>query len=96
LAIRRDVFMQLNGFDTAFPVNYNDTDLCLRARAAGYDVIFEPSATLRHDECATRASGTQVAERDEFWQRWGEELLERPDPFFTPFLQGEELRLVHK
>jgi GT2 family glycosyltransferase len=94
-AIRRDVFVQLNGFDAAFPVNYNDTDLCLRARAAGYDVIFEPSATLRHDECATRASGTRVSERGEFSQRWGE-LLERPDPFFTPFLEGEELRLVHK
>jgi GT2 family glycosyltransferase len=95
LAIRRDVFAQLNGVAAAFPVNYHDTDLCLRARAAGYDVIFEPSATLRHDECATRASGTRVTERDEFWQRWGE-LLERSDPFFTPFLEGEELRLVHK
>jgi O-antigen biosynthesis protein len=95
LAIRRDVFAQLNGFDTEFPVNYNDTDLCLRARAAGYDVIFEPSATLRHDECATRASGTRVAEREQFSQRWGE-LLERPDPFFTPFLEGEDLKLVYK
>jgi GT2 family glycosyltransferase len=93
LAIRRDVFLQLNGFDTAFPVNYNDADLCLRARAAGYEVVFEPGATLRHDECATRSGGTKVEEREEFWQRWGD-LLERPDPYFTPFLDGEEMRLV--
>jgi GT2 family glycosyltransferase len=93
LAIRRDVFAQLNGFDTAFPVNYNDADLCLRARAAGYEVIFEPAATLRHDECATRRAGTKIEEREEFWQRWGD-LLERPDPYFTPFLEGEEMRLV--
>jgi GT2 family glycosyltransferase len=93
LAIRRSVFEELNGFDSQFPVNYNDADLCLRARSAGYEVIFEPSAVLRHDECATRASGTKVEERELFWERWGE-LLERPDPFFTPFLDGEEMRLV--
>ena len=93
LAIRRDVFAQLNGFTTAFPVNYNDADLCLRARAAGYEVVFEPGATLRHDECATRSGGTKVEEREEFWQRWGH-LLEQPDPYFTPFLDGEEMRLV--
>lgn len=93
LAIQREVFAQLGGFDTAFPVNYNDADLCLRARAAGYEVVFEPAATLRHDECATRSSGTRVEEREEFWQRWGD-LLERPDPYFTPFLDGEDLRLV--
>src|SRR3954447_11272431 len=46
LAIRRDVFKELNGFDLDFPVNYNDTDLCLRARHAGYEVVFEPGATL--------------------------------------------------
>jgi O-antigen biosynthesis protein len=93
LAIRREVFRELNGFDTDFAVNYNDADLCLRARMAGYEVVFEPSAALRHDECATRASGTKVEERQLFWERWGE-ALEYPDPYFTPFLQGEEMRLT--
>ena len=40
MVIRRDVFVELNGFDTAFAVNYNDVDLCLRARAAGYKVVY--------------------------------------------------------
>ena len=93
LAIRRGVFEKLNGFDLDFPVNYNDADLCLRARHAGYEVVFEPGATLRHDECATRGSGTKVEERELFWQRWGER-LEAPDPYFTPYLEGEEMRLV--
>jgi hypothetical protein len=34
LAIRREVFAELGGFDESFPVNYNDVDLCLRARPA--------------------------------------------------------------
>lgn len=93
LMIRRHIFQELNGFDTDFPVNYNDADLCLRTRVAGYEVVFEPAASLRHDECATRTSGTKVEERDLFWERWAE-LLEQPDPYFTPYLDGEEMRLV--
>jgi GT2 family glycosyltransferase len=93
LAIRREVFEELHGFDADFPVNYNDADLCLRTRQAGYEVIFEPAAVLRHDECATRASGTKVEERERFWERWGD-ILDAPDPYFTPYLDGEELRLV--
>jgi O-antigen biosynthesis protein len=92
MAIRRNVFQELNGFDTSFAVNYNDVDLCLRARAAGYEVVYEPSAILRHDECTTRGSGTKLEERELFWDRWGE-LIERPDPYFTPYLDGEEMRL---
>ena len=34
LAIRKNVFEELGGFDESFPVNYNDVDLCLRARQA--------------------------------------------------------------
>lgn len=92
MAIRRQVFVELKGFDTAFAVNYNDIDLCLRARAAGYEVVYEPSATLCHDECATRGSGTKIEERELFWNRWGE-LIEHSDPYFTPYLEGEEMRL---
>ena len=93
LMIRRHIFQELKGFDADFPVNYNDADLCLRTRAAGYEVVFEPAASLRHDECATRASGTKVEERELFWERWAE-LLEQPDPYFTPYLDGEEMRLI--
>ena len=39
MAVRRSVFEELGGLDTAFPVNYNDIDFCLRARRAGYEVI---------------------------------------------------------
>ncbi len=85
LAIRRSVFEELNGFDLNFPVNYNDVDLCLRARQAGYEVILETSAVLRHLESKTRVRGVLWQERELFHQHWGH-LLDRNDPYYSPHL----------
>ena len=85
MAVRRAVFEQLGGFDESFPRNYNDADFCLRARRAGYTILYEPRARLRHDECATRTPGTDWEEREIFFERWGE-LLEEGDPFYNPNL----------
>ncbi len=86
LAMRKDVFAELGGFDESFPVNYNDVDLCLRARQAGYDVIVEPAALLRHYECQSRQAGVRLEERYLFEQRWAA-WLERGDPFYSPNLR---------
>jgi GT2 family glycosyltransferase len=83
LAMRKSVFAELGGFDDTFPENYNDVDLCLRAREAGYEVILEPAAVLRHDECRTRRPGVFLEERERFEDRWAE-WLERGDLFYSP------------
>jgi O-antigen biosynthesis protein len=95
MGLRRSVFVALDGFNPEFPVNYNDVDLCLRARQAGYEVIYEPHALLRHDECRTRMPGTRLSERERFHDRWVEQ-LERSDPYFSPLLDknSEEIRLA--
>jgi GT2 family glycosyltransferase len=92
MAIRRELFLELGGFDERFPVNYNDVDLCLRARAAGYRVIVDPGVVLRHDEARTRASGTAFVERELFHERWHEAMN---DPFYSPMLDrsGETIAL---
>ena len=87
LAIRKDLFRPLRGFDESFPVNYNDADLCLRARQAGYEVVFEPAALLRHDECRTRRPGVQLREREIWEERWAA-WLEQGDPYYSPHLTG--------
>jgi GT2 family glycosyltransferase len=94
LAIRRDLFLAIGGFDPGFPVNYNDVDLCLRLREQGHRVVLEAQAVLRHDECRTRAGGTTLEERERFYTRWGE-WLARPDPFYSPWLDpaDEAIRL---
>jgi GT2 family glycosyltransferase len=85
MAVRRSVFEELGGFDTAFPVNYNDVDFCLRARRAGYNVIYEPASVLRHHESSTRPRGTTWQERELFYERWGS-IFEEGDPYYSPNL----------
>jgi GT2 family glycosyltransferase len=85
MAVRRSVFEELGGFDTAFPVNYNDVDFCLRARRAGYNVIYEPASVLRHHESSTRPRGTTWQERELFYERWAG-IFEQGDPYYNPNL----------
>jgi GT2 family glycosyltransferase len=48
LLVRRRAFEQVGGFDEAFFLYEEDVDLCVRARAAGWSVRFEPRAVVRH------------------------------------------------
>jgi GT2 family glycosyltransferase len=95
VAMRREVFEELGGFDTLFPVNFNDVDLCLRAREAGYEVILEAAARLCHFESATRPRGVAWEERELFAERWGARIA-RPDPYYSPHLtvSGEDCSLA--
>lgn len=85
LAIRAELFRRLGGFADEFPVNYNDTDLCLRIRAAGYRVVYEAGALLRHYECQTRRGTVSFEERERWYDRW-HKVIEAGDPFYTPHL----------
>jgi glycosyltransferase involved in cell wall biosynthesis len=85
LTIRRRVFEELGGFDASFPINYNDVDLCMRARQAGYQVIVETAAVLKHQESKTRVPGVSWRERELFFDRWGT-LIEEGDPYYSPHL----------
>jgi len=54
LVMRRDVFLSVGGFDEeSFAVAFNDVDIGLRIRAAGYSVVWTPHAELFHHESAT-------------------------------------------
>jgi hypothetical protein len=94
LAMRRADFETLGGFDPVFPVNYNDVDLCLRLRAAGFSIVFDAQAVLRHDESQTRRPGTQYDERRLFYRRWAH-VVEKVDPYYSPHLaqNNEDLSL---
>lgn len=54
LAIRRELFQRLNGFDEGFwPGYFEDTDLCLRVHALGYMIWYAGDAVLLHQESAS-------------------------------------------
>ena len=90
LAMRRSVFEEMDGFDEeAFPVNFNDIDLCLRVRATGRKILFCPQAELVHHESASRPGPVGPndplrAERARFRARWPEAIED--DPFYNPNL----------
>ncbi len=60
MLVTRACFDALGGFDeVAFPIAYNDVDLCLRARAAGFRTLWTPFATLTHHESVSRGSDAE-------------------------------------
>lgn len=50
LVMRRSLFEALNGFDPLLASYIQDVDLCLRARAVGADIVFNPRSVLIHME----------------------------------------------
>ncbi|MQA30638.1 MAG: glycosyltransferase [Luteitalea sp.] len=88
LMIRRAVFEELEGFDEAFDISYNDVDLCLRLRQRGYLVVYTPYALLYHHQSASR--GVYDPEKDRRYEellreRW-RHVFEQGDPYYNPHL----------
>jgi GT2 family glycosyltransferase len=56
IAVRREVIERVGFLSPAyFPAYYEETELCVRARRAGFKVMYAPSAVVEHHE--TVASG---------------------------------------
>ena len=95
LLIRKDVLEQVEGLDEGFAVAFNDIDLCMKIRKAGYLIVFTPFAEFYHYESKSRGtedSPEKVArfnsEIDRFMDKWGRE-LEAGDPYYNPNLTLE-------
>lgn len=63
LMISREVFDEVRGLDERFKVAFNDTDLCMRVRKAGYRVVYNPKACLFHHESKSRGTDEQSPEK---------------------------------
>jgi GT2 family glycosyltransferase len=87
LMIRKDLFLQMGGLDeTHLPTSFNDVDLCLRLRRAGYRIIQQPLARLYHHESASRRIGDEAAFIGLMHKRWGSVLAR--DPYWNRNLSG--------
>lgn len=92
LMCRREVWERLGGLSTDFQVAYNDVDFCLRAREAGYLVVYTPYAQLYHYESRTRGyeDGSEkqarfLREQQLLRERYPE-YQEKGDPCYNPNL----------
>jgi GT2 family glycosyltransferase len=90
--MRRSVFDEVGGFDAVrLKVAFNDVDLCLRVRQAGYRIVWTPHARLIHHESKSRGPEDSPEKRARFEresavmrERW--EPLLRADPYYNPNL----------
>jgi GT2 family glycosyltransferase len=88
LALRRELFARLGGFDLRFrPGYYEDTDLAMRVREQGLAVRYQPASVVVHHEGISAGTDTgsgmkaaQVVNREKFLQRWSEVLRARHAP----------------
>jgi GT2 family glycosyltransferase len=87
------VFEQLHGLnETELAVAFNDVDYCLRAREAGYLVVYTPYAELYHHESKSRGYETDRSKRDRlaretaFMQQRHGDVLNKGDPYYNPNL----------
>lgn len=91
MMIRRSLYQDLGGLDETFPSAYNDIDLCLRVREAGFSVVLSAQSEMIHYESMSfgRHYSRDAAELQEhdvarFLRRWT--AVCRNDPFHNPNL----------
>ncbi|MEI3140028.1 MAG: glycosyltransferase family 2 protein [Lachnospiraceae bacterium] len=96
MLVDRRAFEQIGGFTEKLGVAYNDIDLCMKLRKAGWTILYDPAAQMYHYESQTRGfeMNTEKAERvkreaEYFCQTWKEE-LHRGDPFYNASLTLEK------
>lgn len=89
-ALRRSVFEELSGYDETLAVGFNDGDICLRARALGYYVVYNPFVELYHHEFSSR--GREITnpslrqrylEEKAYMQRKHARFFAKGDPFIN-------------
>jgi len=72
LAVRREVWDDLAGFDESYRNGYEDVDFCLRARAAGHTVGYVAEAEVIHFESRSAGRFDHAADNIALLQeRWG-------------------------
>ncbi len=92
LMTRREVFEELGGLTTTFPVNFNDVDYCLKAHGSGRRIVYDPDLVLYHFESSSRSPKVEKWEFEQLVERWGR--FAAVDPFGNPNLRHGLPRLV--
>ena len=90
MLLRRDVWDKVGGLNEEWAVAFNDVDLCMRIRKAGWLIVWTPFAELYHYESRSRGEDDTPEKKNRFddevrrfRSRWAKE-LEAGDPYFNP------------
>lgn len=90
MLVRATAFRAVGGFDERrLQVAFNDIDLCLKLRKAGYKIIWTPAFAAEHHESLSRGDDERPMQETRFFDeievmkdRWGDMLTK--DPFYNP------------
>ena len=90
MLVRTSAFRAAGGFDEQdLAVAFNDIDLCLKIRRAGFKIVWTPYFVAEHHESLSRGSDDRPTmerrffhERETMIERYGAAL--RQDPFYSP------------
>ena len=90
MLLRREVWDKVGGLDEDWAMAFNDVDLCMRIRKAGYLIVWTPYAELTHYEPKSRRTEDTPEKQKcfegevlRFQARWAKE-LESGDPYYNP------------
>ena len=89
MMVKTDVFRKIGGFEEKLAVAFNDIDLCLRIREAGYLIVYDPYVQICHLESRTRGAEDSEekvrrfqSEIEFFRTRWID-ILKKGDPYYN-------------
>ena len=78
---------EIGTLDTNMRMWFSDSDYCIRARQAGWRVMLEPSAVVRHEHMGSTGPGRGhtldmlfVTDQSAFQRKWGGAVLEEYSP----------------
>lgn len=92
LMVKHDLYRTVGGLTEELAVAFNDIDFCLKIRALGKLVVYDPYAELYHYESKSRGYEDTPekirrfnSEISKFQKRWPE-ILKNGDPYYNPNL----------
>lgn len=95
--MRRDLFTRFGGFDERFRNSYEDTDFCLKARAAGFqNYVANRSVIYHHVSASPGRKDNDVQNFALFWERWGDMISILIEAHQQAEIRGQQLCQIHE
>lgn len=88
--VRKQLYIDMLGFDEKLAVAFNDVDFCLNVRTAKYLIVYNPFVEAYHYESKSRGEDTETPEKQKrftkeyelFVKRWSK-VIAKGDPYYN-------------